>query len=249
LSTGQFTGIGRTQFLVGIARSGSTIYGIDAQSNLVSIDPATAATTIIGNTGVTSPPGPYGLVVDVFSSLSDGRLFLMDYQNNLFSVNPSTGRATLVGSTGIRPIKEFFLATSLAGDSSTLYFTVHEVSKENFRVVTPPSLYRIDPSTAAATKVGPTPNFVFGSVYARGTLYGFTRGADSSGTERNLIISLNTMSGGSIAAWKQPYMVTNLIEDIIDILARHGILAAIEAPSTIQTGIDGRAGSHVPPTF
>lgn len=85
--------------LVGLARGRHhTIYGLDAANNLVTLDPATGAVTVIGNTGL--PVGP-GDSIALFASLANGALFAVDFQNFLWSVNPRTGVATEIGFTGI----------------------------------------------------------------------------------------------------------------------------------------------------
>jgi hypothetical protein len=115
-------------------------------------------------------PGPAGpTLVDVIASLQTGDLFLMDYANNFYSVDRKTGTATLIGYTGIPAIISSYYASSLAGDCTNLFFTIDEVD-ENTNPVIPPTLYRIDPRTGAATLVGPTAPVMAGSGFISGTL-------------------------------------------------------------------------------
>jgi hypothetical protein len=149
------------------------LYVVDTNNDLVRINPGNGTTEVIGSTGVTTPAPPGHPPVDVFASLATGELFLMDYSNNLYSVDSTTGAATLIGYTGIPPILSPIYSSSLAGDCENLFFTIVEVD-ENLNDILPPSLYRIDPRTAAATLVGPTVRGIPGSGFINGTLYGFS---------------------------------------------------------------------------
>jgi hypothetical protein len=157
---------------VGVARDAQgLLYAVDYHNDLVRINPLTGKVTIIGPTGLYTP-GPLGAAVDVFTSLSTGELFLMDYFNDLYSVDPSTGAAKKIGSTGIPMLVSPFFGTTFAGDCNTLYFTVEE-DDENGNSLIPATLYRIDPRTAASTRVGPTASFMGGSGFIGNALYGF----------------------------------------------------------------------------
>jgi hypothetical protein len=176
LGTGNFRRIGDLppNSSQGIARGwDGKLYGVDADNNLIRIDPGNSKVHILGNTGITIP-GPKGpILVDVLASLATGDLFLLDFANNLYSVNPGTGAATLIGNTGIPAIVSPLYSGSLAGDCTELFFTIWEVD-EDLNTLIPPSLYRIDPHTAAATYIGPTLTFMPGSALVGGVLYGFT---------------------------------------------------------------------------
>jgi hypothetical protein len=170
------------------------LFTVDSANNLVRINPATGVTKVVGSTGVTTP-GPLGdTVVDVFASMRTGELFLMDYANNLYSVDPKTGAATFVGATGIPPISSFRYSSSLAGDCRDLYFTITEVD-ENLNQVQGPSLYRIDPRTAAATLVGPTADFMPGAGFVDDTLYGFSLDTRFIGGDPARAFSIDIRSG------------------------------------------------------
>jgi len=157
---------------VGIARDRQGhLYSVDYNNNFVEINPATGQLTTIGPTGL-SQPGPLGAAVDVITSLTNGELFLLDYNNVLYRVDPTTGGAEMIGSTGITPITTPFFGTSFSGDCDTLFFTVEE-DDENGNALIPATLYRIDPRTAAATKIGKTASFMGGSGFIGGSLYGF----------------------------------------------------------------------------
>jgi hypothetical protein len=173
------------------------IYIVDEKADLLHINQGNVKTEVIGNTGVTTP-SPVGHSVEVFASLTDGELFLMDFSNNLYSVNAGTGAATLIGSTGIQPITHRRFAVSFAGDCSSLFFTLAE-RDENFNVIQPSTLYRIDPRTAAATVVGPAPRGVTGSAFIDDTLYAFTLDLRffGGGTEGPHIYSIDTTTGAA----------------------------------------------------
>jgi hypothetical protein len=167
LNTGAFTLIGTNTVTSGLALAGGVIYGEDSANNLVTINPLTGATTIVGKTGVTFL---------VFTALNNGSLYGMDSSENLYSINATTGAATLVGATGLPPIGGGF-ANSLAG-STTLYYTIDQTSPG-----LGPSLYTINPLTGAATLVGSTAGDIAGSAFVNNTLYGFVfpyiNGADT----------------------------------------------------------------------
>jgi hypothetical protein len=176
LGTGNFSSIANLppNSSQGIARgSDGKLYGVDANNNLIRIDPGNGKVHIVGNTGITTS-GPKGsILVNVIASLATGELFLMDFANNLYSVDSSTGAVTLIGNTGIPVIISPLYSSSLAGSCTELFFTIWEVD-ENLNTLIPPSLYRIDPRTATASYIGSTLTFMPGSAYVRGVLYGFT---------------------------------------------------------------------------
>lgn len=157
---------------VGIARDRQGhLYAVDYNNDFAEINPATGQLMTIGPTGITQP-GPIGSAVDVFTSLGNGELFLMDYNNVLYRVDKTTGGAEMIGSTGIPPITTPFYGTSFSGDCDTLFFTVEEDDGNGTKLI-PPTLYRIDPHTAAAIKIGHTASFIGGSGLIGGSLYGF----------------------------------------------------------------------------
>jgi len=157
---------------VGIGKgSDGQLYAVDYSNNLVAIDPLTGATAVIGPTGL-SNAGPIGPAVDVFTSLATGDLFLMDYDNILYSVDPNTGAATKIGATGIPRIVSPFYGTSFSGDCNALFFTVEEDDEEGNTLI-PATLYRINPRTGAAMRVGPTASFIGGSGFVANQLYAF----------------------------------------------------------------------------
>jgi hypothetical protein len=182
---------------VGIAKDADgQLYAVDYLNNLVGINPLSGEVTLIGPTGITKQ-GPIGPAVDVFTSLSNGELYLMDYDNILYSVDKTTGAATMIGSTGIRPINTPFYGTSFSGDCDALYFTVEENDEDGGTLI-PATLYRINPRTAVATRVGPTASFIGGSGFVGNTLYAFKIDENLiGGTVGPQVLALQLANGGS----------------------------------------------------
>ena len=191
--------------LVGLARGPHhTIYGLDAANNLVTLDPASGAVTVIGHTGL--PLGP-GDSIALFASLANGALFAVDFQNFLWSVNRSTGVATKIGFTGIAVPPDFaachcVTANGLAGAEDELFFSWEVADDPDNPPTHPPSpsdvpstLYRINPHTAAALRVGLTKTAapIVGLGFVDDTLYGFTFGPAVG--EPNRILKISRGSG------------------------------------------------------
>ena len=177
LATGAYTRRGLTpDVLLGLGINNGTVYGIDTLDRLVSIDRNNAATTVIGPTGITgSGPLPGFGSVTIFTSLSTGSLFAFDWSTNLYSIDPDTGASTLIGPTGIPRISGPFGSYAAAGDASSLYFVVFEVSDPDLAVLIPPSLYHINPQTGASTLVTDgLPALPFGGAgFANGSVFAF----------------------------------------------------------------------------
>jgi hypothetical protein len=178
LGTGAYSHRGNTaEVLVGLGIQNGTIYGVDALDRLVTIDPQTAATTVIGPTGIpgADPNGNVG-AVPVFTSLTTGGLFGFDWSNNLYSINSATGMASFVGATGIPARTGPFGSVAAAGDSTALYYIIEEITDPVTRtVVIPGSVYRIDPATGEAVLLPQgIPELPFpGAGFADGSLYLF----------------------------------------------------------------------------
>jgi hypothetical protein len=112
-------------------------------------------------------------------------------------VSAKTGAATLIGATGIPPIISPRYSSSLAGNCQELFFTLSEANA-NGEVIFPPTLYRIDPRTAAATLAGPTAIRMTGSGFVADVLYGFTLDLRLfGGTEGPHVLSIDVASGAT----------------------------------------------------
>jgi hypothetical protein len=195
--TGQFIPMGFTpEVLSGLAIGPKkTLYGLDAGNNLVSINPQTAAATVVGNIGL---PVVTNGNVTLFTSLENGKLFALDPSNKLYSINPSTGHATLIGSTGV-PVPNFdtcncVTANSLTGAEGHLYFTFEVDDLASGKPTTPSALYRIDSFTGAATRIGATHADapIVGAGFIDGGLYGFTFGMPVNQPNKILHIHIET---------------------------------------------------------
>lgn len=148
LTTGTSTVIGFTNFLAGVGWSAGGLYGADStfngapDNNLVTINPSTAATTTVGDIGVS---------LATFAGLTSGALYGLDANNNLYSVSPITGNATLIGATGLPPDEANF-ANALAGDATHLYYALENPHSDPDPV--PSSLYSLDLVTGMRTSLG-----------------------------------------------------------------------------------------------
>jgi hypothetical protein len=114
------------------ASSAAALYGTNAGGQFITIDPATGATTLIGNTGVTALGAAY--------NPNTNTLYIRDF-GNLYTVDQTTGARTLVGPSG-----NFITGLTFNASYSTLY-SVNQGSGE---------LYAVNPMTGAATFVGNT---------------------------------------------------------------------------------------------
>lgn len=194
---GQFMLIGFTpKVLSGVAVGPKkALFGLDADNNLVSINPQSAAVTVVGNIGL--PVASNGNVT-LFTSLENGKLFGLDPANKLYSVNPSTGHATLIGFTGV-PAPNFatcncVTANSLAGAEGYLYFTFEVDDDASGKVTTPSALYRIDSYSGVATRIGATHADapIVGAGFIDDKLYGFTFGMPVKQPNKIVHIDLET---------------------------------------------------------
>ncbi|MCX6625859.1 MAG: PEP-CTERM sorting domain-containing protein [Acidobacteria bacterium] len=165
VATGGFTLAGITAATpvgLGQAVAGDPFF-VDDVSDLHRVDPATAALTNVG---------PTGLGLSIAAGLAPGILFGVDYANNLYSINTATGNATLVGATGLALIAltdTFYNA--LAGDGANLYYIFELSGSTNIAS----SLYLLNTASGAATLVGFTgASDIEGAGFSNGVLYAFT---------------------------------------------------------------------------
>jgi hypothetical protein len=178
LGTGVYSHRGNTpEVLIGLGIDNGILYGVDALDRLLTIDPQTGATTVVGLTGIpgSDPNGNVG-ALPYFTSLTTGGLFGFDWSNRLYSIDPATGAGTLIGATGIPARSGPFGSVAAAGDATALYYIIEEISDPVTRtVVIPGSVYRIDPASATATLLPEgIPELPFpGAGFADGSLYLF----------------------------------------------------------------------------
>lgn len=150
---------------------------------LVKINPAN---------GEVTPIGPTGQGFNAFDLAEvRGKLYMTDFQNNLYSVNPFSGAATPITATGMPPDPNVpftqnpdgtlnLCDESLYAVGGNLYATfdsfnvdlVTAAIDENPEDATvSPALYRINPSTGKATRIGPTDLGVGATIELEGRFY------------------------------------------------------------------------------
>lgn len=187
-----------------------TLYSLGTfTGSLVSIDPETGATRVIG---------PTGLGTNAFSlAEAGGKLYLTDFQNNLYSVDASTGHATLIGPTGMPPDPHvpftfnedgtFNLCDEiLLGVGDKLYATFDSFTLNTMTLamdfLVAPNLWEIDPRTGAATLIAPTSPNMDALVRVDGRFYAFrlqvTGFSSTVGPESiNQLLALDLKNGGT----------------------------------------------------
>ncbi len=179
--------------------------------DLVRINPADGKLTVIGSTG---------LGYSAFSIAAFGnKLYLTDFSGNLYTVDPKNGGATFLAATGIPPDSVPPFTTNSDGtlnlcDQSfyalggSLYVTFDAfnidpatlaLDKSPSNASVSPALYRIDPTTGAASVVGPT-YLQFGATVALdGKFYAFrltpTGFAGGAPTAFNELYTLSVSTG------------------------------------------------------
>jgi hypothetical protein len=150
---------------------GYTRASVSGEDRIYSIDMATGAMTLLGNSGI--PPATRALEV-----AADGTLYGSN-AGNLYTFSTSTGAATLVGSHGCCSIMSDM---AFAPDGRLLGISGN-----------PSTLYEIDPFTGAATAIGPVGRFLSGiSVSCAGVLYGSDGATDE-------LLTLSTTTGAATA--------------------------------------------------
>lgn len=113
----------------------SGVYAFDPNLNLYSVNTTTGATTLIGPTGVS-------LSNYVAVSAGSDTLYLTNgLPATFYAINTNTGTATEIGNTGLAGIG------AMVFENGTLYAGV----------ISPLSVYTLDPATGAATFVASTP--------------------------------------------------------------------------------------------
>jgi hypothetical protein len=176
VSTDVYTPIGVTsQLFYGIAFApDGTLYGLEASAtpSLYTINTTTAATTLVGSTGITNTG--YGLAF-----ATNGTLYAMDGTSGLFSLSPTNGAATLIG-----PIGNSSIGTVEFGANGVLYETDTSTDGSSGS----DTLDSLDLTTGAGTPIGLIGfSNVYGLAAANGQFYGF----DAS----NNIFSIDVTTG------------------------------------------------------
>jgi hypothetical protein len=169
--------------------------GVSESGNLDSVNPATGSISVIGATGLGN------LAFD--TAELDGTVYETDLSNNLYSINTTTGAATLIGYTGIPPCPSLIDPADDFGDESlfsaggNLYATFDgfDFTTSTFRDA--PTLYQLNPTTGAATLVGPTAFEIDGAVDVNSTVYAFT-------SDQVLSLDLTNGDTTSVATYDDP---------------------------------------------
>jgi hypothetical protein len=195
LSTGAYTLIGP---LPGgsnglIFGPGGKLFNLNVGNTVVTIDPATASTSVIGSTGT----GP-SIVLGLGGNSSS--LFALGFVNkgtgtaDSYLINASTGAASILGQSFQIDPNGPIISFVMSSGSPTLYAVVqYYATPSNL----PSTLFAIDPTTGQATMIGPTGiNGVLGLVMADGVLYGITQDAYSNQMVPG-IYTINTSTGAA----------------------------------------------------
>ncbi len=166
-ATGAYTNIGTLPVNVssGIASMNGLLYLEDSGANLFSFDPATAASHLVGMTGINDNAAAF--------AGGPGGLFEIDYASNLYSINAGTGAAKLIGATGLKANNGNY-DTSLSLNGTSLYYTEGKNNQND-------ELYQVSLTTGNATDLGSTGvTGVAGSALVNGKLELYQYGQSSN---------------------------------------------------------------------
>jgi RHS repeat-associated protein len=139
-------------FANGVLYGGASLDGDIQAETLISIDPKTGASTVLGPFGV-------GIDIDALAPGPDGQLLAADLQNlRFFKIDPQSLATTIIAT-----LPERITALDLAGNGTTYATSVPGI------LGGPSNLYRIDVATGDATIVGATGfDTVAGVVFVEG---------------------------------------------------------------------------------
>ena len=153
----------------------SALYAIDANGNLYSVNPATAAATLIGPTG----HAPTGNTLAL--SVNSNSLYYA-VNGNLYFLNTVTGQATLIGPIGVNGIG------SMIYEDGLLYAAATQPSSQ---------IYTLNTSTGVGTLVS-TP----AGTPPPGNLWGMAPANPPPGS-LNLISTRSGLCGNDLINWNQ----------------------------------------------
>ncbi len=141
-STGNYTQLGTLPIAqaAGIGEFANVLYVQSMQGELLTVNPATGSSTVVGNADLSTTS-------EIFAGDADG-LFEFDSLSNLYSINPTTGAATLIGATGL-PANNGGWDTSMSAAGSDLYVTAGGGGAID-------QLYEINTATGHAMDLGST---------------------------------------------------------------------------------------------
>jgi hypothetical protein len=205
-TTGAFTQIGGTTSdpLGGlVAGPNGSLLGVSYGGNLDSVNPATGAFSVIGATGL----GPALATAAFATGELNGTVYETDGSNDLYTINTTTGTASERGATGMPQCPSVTDPDDIGDEAlfaagGKLYATFDAFNTITGAVVDAPQLYQINPTTGAATLIGPTAFGIDAALQVNGIVYGFTAA--------NTVLSLNVADGSST-------FVTNYDANALDI--------------------------------
>lgn len=164
----------------GIVPGPNGFLSLSSNGLLISINPTNGVTSVIGDTGL-------GVLSSDIAAVG-GTTYIIDTNNKLYAVNTATAALTLIGSTGIPGVVNPASAQyddSLTGFGGSLYYTFDTTGVA-------PALYKINPLTGAAARVGPTLHGIDASVLVNGTFYVFDAVGGGPTTNQEFTLELGT---------------------------------------------------------
>lgn len=175
----------------GIAAFQNVLFAQSLQGELITINPATGASTDVG----TSPTWSVA-----FGGGTNG-LYEVDSMSNLYSIDPATGALTLIGATGL-PANYQQWDTSLSDDGLNLWFTAGGAGAKD-------ELYELNTLTGQATDIGSTgvtgiagSAIVDGNLdlfqYNAGTDYIYSAPLGSTDFTADTVLSAQIVDGGTL---------------------------------------------------
>ncbi|TWT45123.1 hypothetical protein RAS1_15450 [Phycisphaerae bacterium RAS1] len=209
--------------LAQIAQAQPTLYGLSFDGKLITINTATGAGTLVGNTGLSS--------CDAMSADPSGRLFAVSANDDLYRIDASSACAALIGDVSqveyveelaFSPAGILFAAGSAnadvgaerlitidpsTGQSATvgLFGVAHDVDAMAWfpddgmlygSDLTLGAWLRISPVTGAAVNLGPQPNFLYAlAVSPSGVLYATAH--TSGGGSPSTLVTVDRLSGAA----------------------------------------------------
>jgi hypothetical protein len=228
-TNGAFTQIGplNPDPLLGLVPGpNGSLLGVSLGGNLDATNPATGVASVIGATGMGPAPATSPFDTGEFN----GTVYVTDGNNNLYTVNTTTGAVSLIGATGLLPCPSVTDPTGLGDEAffsvaGNFYLTFDGFDYTTNAVLIPPALYQINPTTGAATLIGPTAFGIDAALQVNGTVYAFT-GA-------NTVLSLDVANGSTS-------FVTNYDPNAMDVAG---------ASPTPEPGLFGLLGVGIAAVF
>ncbi len=229
VTTGAFTQIGPTTTdpLGGLVHGpNGSLLGVSFGGNLDSVNPATGAVSVVGPTGL----GPALATAPFSTGALNGTVYETDGSNNLYAINTTTGIATKIGATGLPQCPSVTNPDDIGDEAlfsadGKLYLTFDAFDAVTNAIVDAPELYQLNPTTGAATLIGPTAFGLDAGLDLNGTVYGFT--------SANTVLSLNLANGSTT-------FVTNYDAGALDIT---GAAAATPEPASFGLAAIGIAAA------